>query len=226
MRSSHRSGWVAFMALAACLQGPLSAAGEADFDQELQGIESAWDHANFDPAPSAEARRSTLEQLTARAAEFTRRYPDRAEPRIWEGIILSSYAGAKGGLGALGLAKRSRERLLAALAISPEVLNGSAYTSLGALYFKVPGFPLGFGNHDKAREYLNKALTLNPRGIDPNFFYGELLFEDGHYAEALQYLERAQQAPPRPGREVADEGRRREIAALLERTRALESGQS
>ena len=40
-------------------------------------------------------------------------YPGRAEPLIWHGIILSSLAGAKGGLGALGLAKEARDQLLA-----------------------------------------------------------------------------------------------------------------
>jgi len=32
--------------------------------------------------------------------------------------------------------------------------------------------------------------------------------------QALQYLDRAAKAPPRPGRESADKGRRAEIAAL------------
>jgi hypothetical protein len=66
---------------------------------------------------------------------------------------------------------------------------------------------------------LSKALKLNPNGIDPNYFYGELLFEEGQYARALEYRQKAQSAPARPGRPVTDAGRRREIASLLERTR-------
>ena len=60
-----------------------------------------------------------------------------------------------------------------------------------------------------------------PNAIDPNYFYGELLFDEGEYARALEHLERALRAPPRPGREVADEGRRREVEALLAKTKQV-----
>lgn len=199
----------------------VSAAHAADtpFDAELSAIAQAWDHANFESA-SKDEKGAALEALSKRAANFTHNYPQRAEPLIWEGIVLSSYAGAKGGLGALGLAKQSRERLLAALKIDPTALSGSAYTSLGALYYKVPGFPLGFGDHDKAREYLRKALEISPDGIDANYFYGELMIEDGDYSQALRYLQKAQAAPPRTNRPVADAGRHKEIGALIQRAQA------
>ena len=57
-------------------------------------------------------------------------------------------------------------------------LDGSAYTSLGTLYYKVPGFPIGFGDHKKARQLLEAALKVNPDGIDSNYFYGEYLFDE------------------------------------------------
>jgi tetratricopeptide (TPR) repeat protein len=194
-------------------------ADETSFQSELHDVAEAWDHANFDdPAPAA--RRAALEALTQRAAAFAQRYPQRAEPLIWEGIVLSSYAGAKGGLGALSYAKRSRDCLQSALKIDPAALNGSAYTSLGVLYYKVPGFPLGFGDHDKARTYLRKALEINPDGIDPNYFFGELLYEEGDYRDAVRYLNKAEAASPRPERPIADRGRRQEIASLLSRTQA------
>ena len=134
--------------------------------------------------------------------------------------IESSYAGAKGGLGALSLCKEARGNLEAALKINPKALDGSAYTSLGTLYYKVPGFPLGFGDHDKAGKLLTKALELNPNGIDPNYFYGEFLFEQGKYGEALKYLDKAARAAPRPGRESADKGRHAEINALTAKVKA------
>jgi cytochrome c-type biogenesis protein CcmH/NrfG len=86
---------------------------------------------------------------------------------------------------------------------------------LGVLYYKVPGWPLGFGDKAKARELLQKALALNPNGIDPNFFYAEYLVETKKADEAVPYLEKALNAPPRPGRQIADAGRREEARALL-----------
>lgn len=195
-------------------------AAETDsFETQLRDIAQAWDHANFDKQES-DARRSALEQVTQRATAFAEQYPQRPEALIWKGIALSSYAGAKGGLGALSIAKKSRESLQAALKLDPAALNGSAYTSLGVLYYKVPGFPLGFGDHDKARDYLQKALQLNPDGIDPNYFFGELMYDEGEYREALRYLNKAKAASPRSERPVADQGRREEIAALLDKTSA------
>lgn len=78
-------------------------------------------------------------------------------------------------------------------------------------------FPLGFGDHKKAAWYLQKALAVNPEGIDPNYFYAEYLFERGEYQQPREYLARAMRAPIRVGRELADEGRRREMAQLLEK---------
>jgi Tfp pilus assembly protein PilF len=94
-------------------------------------------------------------------------------------------------------------------------LDGSAYNSLGVLYYKVPGWPLAFGDKGKAEELLKKALEINPRGIDSNFFYGEFLIENKRTSEGIAYLERALQAPPRSGRNIADTGRRDEIRQLL-----------
>ena len=196
-----------------------SAADDAAFNAELSAIQQAWASVNYE-TPAGDQRAQAFDVLEKRAEKFTRQHPGRAEALIWEAIVESSYAGAKGGLGALSLAKEARGNLEAALKLDPTALDGSAYTSLGTLYYKVPGFPLGFGDDDKARKLLKQALELNPGGIDPNYFYGEFLYEQGEYAQSLQYLEKAAKAPARPGRELADKGRRAEIAALSAKVRA------
>ena len=208
--------------LGACLVAGSSFAAQATdpaFDAELLDIQQAWARANYE-TPAGEPRVQAFEALEKRAEQFTHAHPNRAEALIWEGIVESSYAGAKGGLGALSLAKEARGNLEAALKINPKALDGSAYTSLGTLYYKVPGFPMGFGDHDKAGKLLTKALELNPNGIDPNYFYGEFLFEQGKYGEALKYLDKAARAAPRPGRESADKGRHAEINALTAKVKA------
>ena len=192
-------------------------AAPASFDAELLAIQTDWATANY-LTPEKE-RGAAFDKLIARSADFSSQNPQRAEALIWEGIVLSTAAGVKGGLGALSLAKKSREKLDAALAIDATALNGSAYTSLGTLYHKVPGFPIGFGNDKKAKEYLRKALEINPDGIDPNYFYAEFLYDDDDYASALQYLDKALKAPPRPGRASADEGRRQDIQKLMSAVR-------
>jgi tetratricopeptide (TPR) repeat protein len=209
--------WLESLAFAVAILPALPAfAEDAPFTAELAGIQQSWDQANYRSA-GAEDKENQLEALSARSEALVRRYPHRAEPLVWEGIVLSSYAGAKGGIGALSLAKKSRDALLEAARIDPSALKGSAYTSLGALYYKVPGWPVGFGDDDKAADFLQKALALNPDGMDPNYFLGELLFEQGEYSSSLRHLQMALAAPSRPDRPIADAGRRTEINTLVAR---------
>jgi tetratricopeptide (TPR) repeat protein len=188
-------------------------AGDASLDQAILNVQNQWAHINYELPASRKVE--AFEALAKDEADLAQRYPGRAEPLVWEGITMSSLAGAKGGLSALGLAKQARNLLEASLKIDPAALQGSADTSLGTLYYKVPGWPIGFGDDDKAEAYLRKALAINPGGIDPNYFYADYLFGEHRYREAMLALERARAAAPRPGRQVADRGRHREIDALM-----------
>jgi tetratricopeptide (TPR) repeat protein len=198
----------------------LAAAGAhaAGAGAEVVELQREWETIRYQaPQPEREKR---FEALAARAHKVSEALPGRAEPLVWEGIIVSSWAGEKGGLGALSLAKQARALYEQAIRIDGNALEGSAYNSLGVLYYKVPGWPVGFGDKEKARELLQKALAINPQGIDPNYFFGEYLVETRRPEEAVAYLERALQAPARPGRPLADKGRREEARALLEKARA------
>ena len=198
---------------ALCIGLLITPAWSGELENELSGIQQRWAEIQYQ-LPENE-RADAFAELSETAADFVTRFPQQAEPLIWQGIILSTYAGAKGGLGALKLVKQARDALEQALAIAPEALDGSAYTSLGSLYYQVPGWPLGFGDDDQAEAYLRKALALNPNGIDANYFYGDFLLRQGNPEEARQYLNLALTAPARPGRALADQGRRQEIQEKL-----------
>lgn len=183
--------------------------------ENVADLQQAWAHATYELG--ADQRAGALDALGKAATDLVAAHPDDPALLIWQGIILSSYAGEASGFSALGAAKKARAALQKALEINPNALDGSAYTSLGALYYKVPGWPIGFGDEKKARSYLGQALTLNPDGIDPNYFMGEFLYENGDVQAAVLHLNKAMNAEPRKGREVADSGRRQEIRALLDR---------
>ncbi len=176
---------------------------------KIEQIQHDWAKANYQ-IPK-DAQESAFKTLTEQAHQVTTSSSNAPEAMIWEAIALSSYANAKGGFGALKYAKMSRDLLLASEKIDPHALHGSAYTSLGALYYKVPGWPIGFGDKKIARAYLEKALQVNPTGIDQNYFYADFLNEQGEHAKAVEYYKKALAAPARPGREDADTGRKKEI---------------
>lgn len=194
----------------ALLAAPLARAG---VDDEVQALQREWEEIKY-RRPEA-AQEKAYQALAERASAVRQKYVDRAEPEIWYGIIVASHAGAKGGLGALSLAKEAKKAFEHALQLDAKALAGSGYTSLGSLYYQVPGWPIGFGDDAKARELLDKALALNPDGIDPNYFLGDLLYRQHDYDGARKALARALKAPPRPDRPLADQGRRKEVQELL-----------
>ena len=185
----------------------------ADVNEDISALQHRWAEVNYQLEGKAQV--TAFETLTTDADKVVSAYPNDAAPLIWRGIIKSTHAGAKGGLGALGLAKASKADLEAAMKIDPNALDGSAYTSLGTLYFNVPGWPIGFGDDKKAEELLRKALTINPGGIDSNYFFSDYLIKKKRFAEAKTYLLKAKNAPSRPNRPLADAGRQKEIAESL-----------
>lgn len=217
-RSRRRLTGCLVASLATLALLPALPARAATVSEAVSELQHDWESIRYQ-SPVAE-REKGFEALATKAHKVSEAFPGRAEPLVWEGIIVSSWAGEKGGLGALGLVKQAKALYESAIAIDGSALEGSAYNSLGVLYYKVPGWPVGFGDKAKAKELLTKALALNPKGIDPNFFYGEYLVETKQPQDAVAYLERALQAPPRPGRQVADTGRREEARALLDKAKA------
>ena len=190
-----------------------SAGAATDSDAVMTELQHGWAQANYQTPEDQQEK--TFEALIAKAEQAVKENPGKPELLAWEAIILSSYAKVQGGFGAMDSVEKARDLLLEAIKIDDKTLGGGAYTSLGALYYKVPGWPIGFGNDAKAKEMLERGLAMNPDGIDQNYFYGDFLLDQGDKEKAKEYLTKALNAPPRPGREDADAGRRQEITADL-----------
>jgi len=209
--STYRSLLIALLGL---LLMPILAHAGA-LEDAIGALQRDWEIIRYQ-TPQAD-RAARFELLAERSHQLSERYAGRSEPLIWEGIVVSSLAGERGGFGALGLAKRARALYEQAISIDPSALQGSAFNSLAVLYYKLPPWPISFGDKAKAGELLKRALALNPDGIDSNYFMGEYLAETGQNAEAMVRLERAMKAPSRPGRNIADAGRREEARLLIEK---------
>lgn len=191
----------------------ISPAARADLESDVARLQERWAEVNYQL--SGKTQITAFEVLIDDAAKVATRYPDAAPAWIWNGIIKSTYAGARGGMGALKFAKSSRADLERALELEPDALQGAAYTSLGTLFYRVPGWPVGFGDDDKAEALLLKAIAIDPEGLDSNYFYADFLSTQKRYTQARAYLLKAQAASPRPNRPIADEGRQEEITQAL-----------
>lgn len=190
-------------------------AGDASFDAELLAIQQEWASAKYQ-TEAKQARKDAFDELLRHASALGEHYPHDVEAVAWEGIVLSTYAGEVGAMSALKYAKAARKALLKAESMDANALDGGVYASLGALYSKVPGGMLGFGDDELAEQYFNKALAVDADSIDSNYFYGEFLLEHDRLPEAADALNRALSAPEVTSRPVFDAGRRAEIRSLLD----------
>jgi tetratricopeptide (TPR) repeat protein len=184
--------------------------------QPLQEIQLQWAQCQYNIADEDE-KEACFDSAITSTNSYLQKSPENPELTVWLAINKASLAGVKGGIGALSLVKQAKTLLEGVIETSPQTLDGSAYTSLGSLYYKVPGWPVGFGSNKKAEQMLKKALEINPNGIDQNYFYGDFLAEDGRIQDAKLYFSRALQAPPRLDRPLADKGRKLEIETALGR---------
>ena len=181
----------------------------------ITDLQSRWDQVNYRISDKDEQAKA-LKSLEEKADRIVASFPHSADVKIWDGIIYSTDAGVVGGISALSKINKARELFEDALKIDESAMNGGAHTSLGSLYYKVPGWPISFGDNDMAEKHLKAALAISPDDIDANYFYGDFLMSTKKYEEAVPVLEKAMQAPERPGREIADTGRRKEIQADLD----------
>lgn len=193
-----------------------SAASAQTVAEDVATLRNGWAHISYEVRGSS-TQTTQLGRLASTANAALARHPNQAEILLWQGIIVSEQANRANIFHQLGLATRARDILARAYAINPRVANGGAAMSLGVLYYKVPGSPIGFGDTDRARRLLREALALDPDGLDANYFYGDFLLDQGDAANARAYLQRALRAPHDTTRPVWDAGRRREVQALLAR---------
>jgi len=193
-----------------------AATGPDPVPEAVLTLQQHWAHANYET--EGKARKQSFVALTEEADQLVATMPDEADAHIWAGIVYSTYAGEVSMFKAGKQVKRARTELERALELDPEAMNGAAYTSLGALLYQIPGF-MG-GDDEQAEELLIRGLSLNADGIDANYFYATYLIDQKRQDEALTYLEKALQAPDRPGRSVADAGRRAEVRNALQELNA------
>ncbi|MEJ2409559.1 MAG: tetratricopeptide repeat protein [Novosphingobium sp.] len=200
--------------LAPVLVAAMPAMALADMASDVKAVNDGWAHISYEVKGSS-TQTKALDKLAKQAAAIVARYPGKAAPLVWQGIIVSEQANRANFFHKLGLATRARDILQKAYAIDPKAEDGGAAMSLGVLYFKVPGSPLAWGDDDKAGKLLRQALAQDPDGLDANYFYGDYLLGQGDKAGAREHLQKALRAPHDPDRPVWDAGRRREVKALL-----------
>lgn len=183
------------------------------WENEVEALKQRWEQITTLRAEGQ--RRHSLKSLSDEAERLVQANPGEAQPLIWYGIIEASHARERSGLGALGSARSARDALERAIEIDPQGGNGSAYVTLGALYDRAPGRPVGFGNSATAERMFQRALQIRPDGIDVNYYYATFLEDEGRRDEAREHAQRAVDGTAREDRQASDEALREQARALL-----------
>jgi len=205
----------AVMALTLTLACGAAQAQGSDLQSGVAALAYGWARATYEVHDSR-MKAADAGRLADQAAALAQRYPGRPEPLAWEGLLLLVQADAEHSLHSLKLAGRARALLEAARRIDPNAIGpGVIDANLGALYAQIPGRQISFGDRAKARRYFALALDEGPKELEVNYLYGEFLLQEGDPEGAANALQRALDAPPRPGLHAADIGRKTEAAQLL-----------
>ncbi len=194
-----------------------SRAGAVDLtamDGEVLQVANEWARIKYQVRDKSEQLRE-MDALARKAGALAGRYPGQAAPLLWKGIATSEEAGMASVLKQLGYAVAARKIFEQSEATEPRGANGAVLMSLGVLYYRVPGFPMAFGDDRLARKDLETALAMDPDGLDANYFYGDFLVKQGEFAKAKTVLAHALRAPRNPQRPIWDAGRRAEVQGLL-----------
>ena len=194
------------------------AAGNPALNADILHIALDWEHIKFE-VENADEQERLMAMLADRATSIAQRYQNQPDATIWVGIITSEQASMANENGshikALRLALKARDILEQVEKIDPVTLDAGAPTSLGVLYYRVPGFPMGFGDKIKARHLLQEAVINAPNGMDANSFYGDFLFQQKEYPEARKVLMHVLTLPAHPDRPIWDKERRLVTQELL-----------
>ena len=181
----------------------LSFASLADnIDKDSQRLESEW--ANIYYNPGTLNKKKAYSALLKRTVQLSNEHPGRAEFFFWQAVIKATNAEHQDGFTALTAINEARDLLLKAIALDPNTMAGSAFVTLGTLYYLSPGWPIAFGDTNKAEKYLKIALEINPKGIDSNYYYADFLLKQNNPSRALKYFELAVKAPIRESQRFAD----------------------
>lgn len=196
------------------LAGTAHASNDPAMDAQVKHINDEWARIKYQVHDKSQQYQQ-LDKLAVQAAQVVAKYPGHAEPLLWQGIVTSEEAAQASVLKQLGLATAARDILLKAYRIDPLAEKGGVAMSLGVLYYKVPGWPIGFGDAKKAKAYLNQGLVVDPLSLDTNWFFGDYWATKGDRERARAFFNKALAAPVDPTRPVWDSGRRNEVRAAL-----------
>lgn len=127
-------------------------------------------------------------------------HPGGVDGRYWHALTLGRLGETQGVLRSLSVVSEMRRELETVLELAPD--HAGAHFALGMLYYRLPGWPLSFGDNNRALEYMTAAVELAPDNTTYRLGLAELLLDMRRRDEAIALLEAILEMPLTPGEPV------------------------
>lgn len=114
---------------------------------------------------------------------------DEVGALYWKAVAMGKLSEESGILNALRMTRPMEQLFLRVIALDENYDNAGAHKALGRMYYKLPGFPISFGNKVMALFHLKRAHALFPNDIITRAFYAEVLLDMGRVQEARKHAE-------------------------------------
>ena len=111
-------------------------------EESLLQTETAWAKIYYSTQKNQQSEQYLA--LLKRVEKLVINFPRRAEPLIWQAIIIATNAERQTSFEALDAIHKARNILQKAITINPLAMEGSAFVTLGSLYNMVPGWPIAW----------------------------------------------------------------------------------
>jgi tetratricopeptide (TPR) repeat protein len=111
------------------------------------------------------------------------------------GLNMLLYSQSKGVLDTLFALREVKKYFDAAYQKEPDFLHSSPPIGLGALYLFAPGFPIAFGDIDKAEQYLLEAVRQSPKNTTALVLLGAVYAKKGDRTVSLAAFRKVQKVP-------------------------------
>ncbi|RQW64491.1 hypothetical protein [Vibrio viridaestus] len=191
----------------------VSNASEVNNINAIDEAQIRWAKCQYEMANQPAQEACFIHEIDFLSARSNKNMSD--EMSVMLAVNYASLAGVYGGSKGLSLAREAKDRLEPIVQNTPNVLKGAALVTLGALYYRVPSWPISFGDDKKAGRYLAKAYDLDSKNLTTNYFYADYLVETGDKHRAIAILESVIVQQTSPESSVMVRGRINDIKELL-----------
>ncbi|MEQ9363317.1 MAG: TRAP transporter TatT component family protein [Leptospirales bacterium] len=144
--------------------------------------------------------------------------PDSVDAHLWYASNMGNHGMARGMMSSLFYLGPIEKHGKRAIELDESFFHAGPLRLMGRFYHQAPGWPVGSGDHQKALECLEKAVTIAPNFGFNKTYLADLLIAKGKKADAKRLLEEVLAIPEDPKTRMLQQRFRSDAEDLLKKT--------